>query len=148
VGRYDHGARPLDAHRFGGEAEFERDLIRARTSEGRERAKASGVKLGRKPKLTEHQKREAMRRRDRDGEPVREIAPQLQCQPQHDFAVDGLTAMYLCLAVFIAYCAGYGRTYSRGDHQRKRNLIGNRCGRQHRHVGQLLPCQKAGAVGI
>ena len=59
---------------LGGLAEFERDLIRARTSEGRERAKARGVKLGRKPKLTEHQKREAIRRRDRDGEPVREIA--------------------------------------------------------------------------
>src|SRR5712671_1488926 len=59
---------------LGGLAEFERDLIRARTSEGRERAKARGVKLGRKPKLTEHQKREAIRRRDGDGEPVREIA--------------------------------------------------------------------------
>ena len=59
---------------LGGLAEFERDLIRARTSEGRERAKARGVKLGRKPKLTDHQKREAIRRRDRDGEPVREIA--------------------------------------------------------------------------
>jgi DNA invertase Pin-like site-specific DNA recombinase len=59
---------------LGGLAEFERDLIRARTTEGRERAKARGVKLGRKPKLTEHQKREAIRRRDRDGEPVREIA--------------------------------------------------------------------------
>jgi hypothetical protein len=53
-------------------AEFERDLIRARTSEGRERAKARGVKLGRKPKPTDHQKREAIRRRDR--EPVRDIA--------------------------------------------------------------------------
>jgi DNA invertase Pin-like site-specific DNA recombinase len=31
-----------------------------------------GVKLGRKPKLTDHQKREAIRRRD--GETVREIA--------------------------------------------------------------------------
>jgi len=59
---------------LGGLAEFERDLIRARTSEGRERAKARGVKLGRKPKLTEHQKREAIRRRDVDGETVREIA--------------------------------------------------------------------------
>jgi DNA invertase Pin-like site-specific DNA recombinase len=57
-----------------GLAEFEKELIRARTSEGRERARARGVKLGRKPKLTEHQKREAIRRRDRDGEPVREIA--------------------------------------------------------------------------
>jgi DNA invertase Pin-like site-specific DNA recombinase len=59
---------------LGGLAEFERDLVRTRTSEGRERAKARGVKLGRKPKLTEHQKREAIRRRDRDGEPVRDIA--------------------------------------------------------------------------
>jgi hypothetical protein len=57
-------------------------LIRTRT--GRERAKARGVKLGRKPKLTEQQKRGAIRRRDRDGKPVREIA-QLQRQPQHDF---------------------------------------------------------------
>jgi DNA invertase Pin-like site-specific DNA recombinase len=45
-------------------------LIRTRTTEGRDRAKARGVKLGRKPKLTEHQKREAIRRRDRDGEPL------------------------------------------------------------------------------
>jgi DNA invertase Pin-like site-specific DNA recombinase len=48
--------------------------MRTRTGEGRERAKARGVKLGRKPEMTEHQKREAIRRRDRDGEPVREIA--------------------------------------------------------------------------
>ncbi len=59
---------------LGGLAEFERGLIRARTSEGRERAKARGVKLGRKPKLTDHQRREAIRRRDIGGEPVREIA--------------------------------------------------------------------------
>src|SRR6266480_7893874 len=59
---------------LGGLAEFERELIRTRTGEGRDRAKAMGVILGRKPKLTEHQKREAISRRDRDGEPVREIA--------------------------------------------------------------------------
>ena len=35
-------------------------MIRARTGEGRERAKAKGVKMGRKPKLTDHQKREAI----------------------------------------------------------------------------------------
>jgi DNA invertase Pin-like site-specific DNA recombinase len=58
---------------LGGLAEFEHNLIRSRASEGRERAKARGVKLGRKPKLTEHQKREAIRRRDQEGEPVREI---------------------------------------------------------------------------
>jgi len=59
---------------LGGLAEFERDLIRTRTGEGRDRAKARGVKLRRKPKLTDHQKREAIRRRDHQGEPVREIA--------------------------------------------------------------------------
>ncbi len=53
---------------LGGLAEFERELIRARTSEGQARAKASGVKLGRKPKLTPHQRREALKRRDA-GEP-------------------------------------------------------------------------------
>ena len=58
---------------LGGLAEFERDLIRARTGEGRERAKARGVKMGRKPKLTPHQRQEAIKRRDR-GEPLREIA--------------------------------------------------------------------------
>jgi DNA invertase Pin-like site-specific DNA recombinase len=58
---------------LGGLAEFERELIRARTSEGRERAKARGVKMGRKPKLTPHQQREAIKRRDR-GEPIRDIA--------------------------------------------------------------------------
>ena len=34
---------------LGGLAEFERDLIRARTSEGHERAKAGGVKMAALP---------------------------------------------------------------------------------------------------
>jgi DNA invertase Pin-like site-specific DNA recombinase len=58
---------------LGGLAEFERDLIRSRTAEGRERAKARGVKLGRRPKLTPHQQQEA-RRQKQSGAPVREIA--------------------------------------------------------------------------
>jgi DNA invertase Pin-like site-specific DNA recombinase len=56
-----------------GLAEFERDLIRARTSEGRERAKASGVKLGRPFKLTSHQRKEARARREK-GETLTDIA--------------------------------------------------------------------------
>jgi DNA invertase Pin-like site-specific DNA recombinase len=56
-----------------GLAQFERDLIRSRTTEGRDRAKAKGVTMGRKPKLTGHQKREAIKRRDRDGETLAEI---------------------------------------------------------------------------
>ena len=58
---------------LGGLAEFERDLIRARTTEGRTRAVARGVKLGRKPKLTPHQVKEVLRRKE-SGEAVREIA--------------------------------------------------------------------------
>jgi DNA invertase Pin-like site-specific DNA recombinase len=49
---------------LGGLAEFERELIRSRTTEGRERAKANGVVMGRKPKLTHHQRQEALARRD------------------------------------------------------------------------------------
>jgi len=45
---------------IGGLAAFERELIRARTGEGRERAKARGVRTGRPPKLTPPQKREAL----------------------------------------------------------------------------------------
>ena len=48
---------------LGGLAEFERELIRSRTGEGRARAKANGVKMGRKPKLTPHQMKEARDRR-------------------------------------------------------------------------------------
>jgi DNA invertase Pin-like site-specific DNA recombinase len=48
---------------LGGLAEFERALILARTSEGRARAKARGVRFGRKLKLTAHQRAEALARR-------------------------------------------------------------------------------------
>ena len=58
---------------LGGLAEFERELIRARTSEGRERAKARGVRLGRKPILTLHQRKEAIRRRDKGEETLADI---------------------------------------------------------------------------
>lgn len=44
---------------LGGLATFERHLIAARTSEGRTRAKAQGRRMGRKPKLTDHQRKEA-----------------------------------------------------------------------------------------
>lgn len=58
---------------LGGLAEFERHLILARTSEGRTRAKARGVRFGRKPKLTPYQRREPLARRAL-GEPLVEIA--------------------------------------------------------------------------
>jgi DNA invertase Pin-like site-specific DNA recombinase len=47
---------------LGGLAEFERELIIDRTNDGRNRAKARGVKFGRPSKLTPHQKQEALAR--------------------------------------------------------------------------------------
>jgi DNA invertase Pin-like site-specific DNA recombinase len=58
---------------LGGLAAFERDLIRARTSEGRARAKAKGVHMGRPLKLTPHQRQEAIERLDR-GDSLTDIA--------------------------------------------------------------------------
>src|SRR5579863_7783005 len=58
---------------LGGLAEFERELIRARTGEGRTRAKAKGVHMGRPSKLTPHQQREAIARHDA-GEALTDIA--------------------------------------------------------------------------
>ena len=54
-------------------AEFERDLIRERTGDGRKRAMAKGVKFGRKPKLSDYQRQEALKRRA-SGETLAEIA--------------------------------------------------------------------------
>ena len=54
-------------------AEFERELIRERTGEGRKRAMAAGVKFGRPPVLTAFQKAEAHKRR-MAGEPLSLIA--------------------------------------------------------------------------
>lgn len=54
-------------------AEFERDLIRERTGEGRKRAMAAGVKFGRKPKLSPYQRKEALKRRAK-GETLASIA--------------------------------------------------------------------------
>src|ERR1700751_3772716 len=59
---------------LGGLAEFEREVIRARTGEGRARAVANGVKMGRKPKLTPHQRQEARQRVAAGKETLREIA--------------------------------------------------------------------------
>ena len=44
----------------GTSAEFERELIRSRTGEGRKRAKDRGVKFGRPRKMTPHQRQEAI----------------------------------------------------------------------------------------
>jgi DNA invertase Pin-like site-specific DNA recombinase len=58
---------------LGGLAEFERELIRARTSEGRARAKERGVHMGRPLSLTPYQRQEVLARREA-GETLMDIA--------------------------------------------------------------------------
>ena len=58
---------------LGGLAEFERELIRARTGEGRKRAQARGVRFGRPAALTTHHRQEALQRLA-EGEAQAEIA--------------------------------------------------------------------------
>jgi DNA invertase Pin-like site-specific DNA recombinase len=54
-------------------AKLERRRIAERTARGRADAKAKGVRFGRKPKLTPHQRREALERLA-DGETQRSVA--------------------------------------------------------------------------
>ena len=63
-------------------AKLERRRIVERTARGRADAKAKGVKFGRKPTLTPHQQREAIKRRDVDGETLRSIARSYNVSPQ------------------------------------------------------------------
>jgi DNA invertase Pin-like site-specific DNA recombinase len=58
---------------LGGLADVERDLIRTRTAEGRSRAKAQWQQMGRKPKLTPQQQKEARQRRA-EGATLKELA--------------------------------------------------------------------------
>lgn len=58
---------------LGGLADVERDLIRTRTAEGRNRAQARGTHMGRPSKLTPEQKREAQQRLSQ-GETLADIA--------------------------------------------------------------------------
>jgi hypothetical protein len=99
---------------LGGFAKFERELIKARRDEGRKRAIERGVKMGRKAKLTPHQVREAIARRDA-REPTREIA--------RSYAVDHATICRLRAAVSNVNCNGptplpyaHARSKSGDDH--------------------------------
>src|SRR6202161_3267129 len=58
---------------LGGLADVESDLIRTRTAEGRSRAEARGQHMGRRPKLTPQQQKEARRRRA-EGATLKELA--------------------------------------------------------------------------
>jgi DNA invertase Pin-like site-specific DNA recombinase len=67
---------------LGGLAEFERELIRARTGEGRKRAQDRGVRVGRPRKLTPHQRQEALARLQ---------AGETQADVARSYAVDATT---------------------------------------------------------
>jgi len=67
---------------LGGLATFERHLIKARTDDGRKRAKQRGVTFGRPRKLTPHQRQEALQRLA-NGETQADIA--------RSYAVDATT---------------------------------------------------------
>ena len=67
MGRHHDIARPADADRAWRAGGVRARFIRARTGEGRARAVARGQKMGRPPKLTRHQKAEAIKRRERAG---------------------------------------------------------------------------------
>jgi hypothetical protein len=86
---------------LGGLAEFERELIKARTSEGRERAKRAGIRMGRKPKPSPHQKAE-VRDRKANGDSVRLLARSYGSAPTQfrefdDGKVFSTTRTPLCL---------------------------------------------------
>ena len=64
-----------------------RELIRAHTGEGRERAKARGQSLGRPFKLTPHQRGASPQRPGRNPHQHR---PQLQRPPEYDIKAYGV----------------------------------------------------------
>ena len=69
-------------------ADVERDLIRTRTGEGRERAKARGQHMGRRQKMTAAQKAEAIQRRT-NGEDGADLARSYSVSPATIYRVTG-----------------------------------------------------------
>ncbi len=65
---------------LGGLAEFERELIRQRTGEGRARAKDRGVHMGRPSKLTPHQQQDALKALEA-GETQADVARRFNVHP-------------------------------------------------------------------
>jgi DNA invertase Pin-like site-specific DNA recombinase len=102
---------------LGGLAEFERELIRSRTGDGRKRAMDRGVRFGRPYKMTAHQRQEAMAR-VANGETFADIARSYNvdastiCRPD---LFNELGAKFLLLALHIRHLGC------------DRNLLGEYC---------------------
>ena len=73
---------------LGGLAEFERELIRVRTGEGRVRAKARGVHMGRPFKLNRHQQRDCA---TRGGGSANGYRQDVRSASHYDRPIAGLT---------------------------------------------------------
>jgi Resolvase, N terminal domain len=93
---------------LGGLAEFERDLIRARTAEGRKRAQARGVRFGRKLKLTQHQITEALQRKAA-GEALVEIGRSYNVSHSTDIEA------YRCVKPVAISFGGFGQLHERAS---------------------------------
>jgi DNA invertase Pin-like site-specific DNA recombinase len=80
---------------LGGLAEFERELIRARTGEGRKRAKERGVHMGRPAKLTTHQRRDALKALTDGTTSQADLARRFNVSQSHDFEALALASYIL-----------------------------------------------------
>jgi hypothetical protein len=79
------------------------------TAKGRERAKARGVKMGRKPMLTAHQESEAIKRRNNGERTLGAIGRSLQCERQDDFeaaVLDILKSIIPVIAALVGVSVG------------------------------------------
>ena len=72
-------------HALAANAEFQRELSRVRTGEGRKQAMAAGVKFGRESELSEYQRAEAIKRRA-NGETLAAVARTVWRGDQYDLA--------------------------------------------------------------
>jgi hypothetical protein len=105
----------------GGLVEFELDLIRSRTGEGR----ARGVKMGRKPKLTSASA-EGGDQASRPGRAATRYRPQLQRPQQHDFKVIAVRLTPAALLAFVALLMSEG---AYGEADKVQYELQERCGR-------------------
>ena len=79
---------------LGGIAEFERSLILARTSDGRNRAKARGVRFGRPAVLDAHQRAEAIQRLAADPALRRRLGTHARRRVEADFSLEAKTTEF------------------------------------------------------
>jgi DNA invertase Pin-like site-specific DNA recombinase len=86
---------------FAGIAEFERDLIRERTSAGREAARRRGIHFVGRPRKLNPEYTKLARRLIDEGQPVREVADTFNVHTRNNLSAiqdGGLSAVFCCVA--------------------------------------------------